>query len=479
MATMLFFDDWPVQTRHNVRRVMGKPQWIPGATLEDALTEGTWNFPFVWHDAQDGKWKALYGGALPMGDVLPNPPITHVLRSQALMYAESEDGYHWTRPDVSARATHVERPYPGALNIVYSVKEAIDGAPVFYDPVDPEGTGKLKYLFTREGRQGLAASHDGIAWHDVPGVEIGNYKLDSPITAFYNHHRDSYCISRRLHCGDRRVALFETKDWRKITHTELIMHPDPMDPPMMQIYGMPIYRYANIYVGLLWRLHCHPTEELAGIKGHGGPIDCSLAYSLDGWHFHRATHKAFIPTNPRGEHGGGCVYVGCMVVDEENGLIRFYSGGSKAEHFVDQTLTDAALMLHTLRLDGFFRLESYVMRGTVMTRTLMFEQGTGPDGRVDLRLNARAPHGQVRVRITDPQGHAIEGFDWDDCVPLIGDDLFWRPLWRSGRTLDELAKDARYHIEVELISAELYAIRGDLQLHYGFGHEHAPSRYMM
>jgi hypothetical protein len=302
---------------------------------------------------------------------------------------------------------------------------------------------------------------------------VGDYTLDSPITAYYNHHRDSYCMPRRLFGGDRRIALYETKDWRQFAEPELALWPTAQDPPMLQFYGMPVQRYEHLYIGLLWRLYCRPTDDLAGVKGRGGPIDCSLAYSLDGKHFQRATFDAFIPCNERGEHGGGAVYTGCFALDEDGGQVRFYSGGSKAEHFLDQTLSDAALMLHTMRLDGFFRFESYALRGHVMTRTLRF---TG-DG--DLRLNVRAPHGQIRVRITDPGGRSIPGYDHADCVPLVGDELFWTPVWTSGKRIADLDRDQRYHIEVDLVCGELYAIRGDFQLHYGGGQEGAQAVYLL
>jgi hypothetical protein len=475
MATILFFDDWAVQAAHNVRRVMGAPTWVPEGTLEDELTEGTYNFPFVWRDADDGTWKAIYGAALTLDGKEPVAGIHghHVPRAQALMYAESTDGVAWSTPDVRERATHAHRAIPGAPNTVYSVAGHLDGLPVFIDPKDADGTGALKYLYTQDGRQGMAASRDGIAWTDVDGVEVGDYAIDTPLTAYYNHHRDTYCMPRRLFQGDRRIAIFETPDWRTYSVPEMAVWPTAQDPPMVQFYGMPVYRYEHLYIGLLWRLFCRPTDDLAGVKGRGGPIDCTLAYSWDGKHFQRATYDAFIPCNERGEHGGGCVYVGSMITDQEAGRIRFYSGGSKAEHFLDQTLPDAALMLHTMRLDGFFRLESYALRGSVMTRTLKF---TG-DG--DLKINARAPFGEVRARITDPRGSTIPGFSFDECEPLIGDEIYWSPVWSSGKRVADLPRDVRYHIEIDLVAGELYAIRGDFQLHYGFGQDEAEAIYLL
>lgn len=461
MATILFFDDWSLCVMENVQRVMGKPCYVPEATLEDPLTEGTWNFPFVWFDREKNVWKAIYGAAIPGG---PRRPEGFLPRSQGLMLAESEDGVHWTIPDVSREIA--DGVHQHACNQVFGVEGHIDGAPVFLDPMDSDPTRRFKYLFSRDGKQGLAVSPDGVRWEIDSKVNIGDYTLDSPIAAFYNHHRGTYCISRRPHCGDRRIAFFETKDWQEILNSEIAIHPDPDDPYLIQFYGMPVYRYENIYVGLLWRLHCHPTKEIPA-KGNSGGIDCALTYSLDGWRFNRATHNAFIARNTRGEHGGGCIYTGTMVVCDSH--IRFYSGGSKAEHFVDQEITDAALMLHTLRLDGFFSLESQV-GGRIMTRALKF---MGPD----LRLNVRSPHGRVRVQITDDMGGALTGFSFEDCEAFSGDELFWSPQWKSGKSLKDLVGRDKCHIEIELLDAEIFAIRGDFEMNFGWGREGTPISY--
>jgi hypothetical protein len=219
-------------------------------------------------------------------------------------------------------------------------------------------------------------------------------------------------------------------------------------------------------------LYCRSEGDYSAVKGRGGPIDCSLAYSLDGKHFQRATYDAFIPRPELGEHGGGCLYTGCFAVDEDAGEIRFYSGGSKAEHFIDQTLNDAALMMHTLRMDGFFRYESYSLQGSVMTRRVVF---TGDSA---LRINARAPHGEVRVRILTTGGASVPGYDFSDCRPLVGDQVNWTPEWTSGKRVADLDRKTEYHIEVQIACGELYAIRGDFKLCYGFGHDKAAALYL-
>jgi len=44
-----------------------------------------------------------------------------------------------------------------------------------------------------------------------------------------------------------------------------------------------------------------------------------------------------------------------------------------------------------------------------------------------MRLNVRAPHGRVRVQITDELGVPLTGYTFEDCAPFQGDKLFWTP----------------------------------------------------
>ncbi len=155
-------------------------------------------------------------------------------------------------------------------------------------------------------------------------------------------------------------------------------------------------------------------------------------------------------------YGGGCIYVSSMAVDEDH-RIRLYSSASKTGHFQTTTVTDAALALHTLRLDGFVFLESYATTGYLATRPVRFH---GPD----LRLNVRAPYGRVRVQLTDSKGAALTGFAFEDSVPFTGDELFHRPTWKGEPALAQLGETPA-HIEIEITRGELYAIRGDLSIH--------------
>ncbi|MCX6992085.1 MAG: hypothetical protein NT011_02965 [Kiritimatiellaeota bacterium] len=463
MSTILFFDDWNLSSYANLVRKMGKPVWDREAVLEDETTEGTWNFPFVYFDHHHKKWKAVYGGVTGHnkyidcsrygGDVcymkdakLRTGPARGIYPAlnQSLLYAESEDGRHWYKPKLNNGKKGLQP------NEVLPVSK--NGGPVFYDPHEPSGR-KYKFVYSGEGSYlYLASSADCIHWEIN---KIGSTRQwDSPITAFYNANRQCYYIVTRALGPERKIYFYKTKDFREIEEPELVVHPDPEDPPLTEFYGMPVYAYENMYIGLLWRILPDPGEH--GCVKTFGPVDCALAYSYDGRGFNRAYHSAFIPVNDRGEHGGGGVYTGAMCVAPDH-TIRFYSGGSKAEHFQNQKLRDAGLILHTMRLDGFMYFETWSMTGILTTRCVRFT-GNG------LKLNVKAPYGAVRAQLADNFGKPYQGFSFKDCIPFTGDDLFHQPKWKNGKTPEILRAKRHVQIQVEITSGSLYAIRGDFEL---------------
>lgn len=156
---------------------------------------------------------------------------------------------------------------------------------------------------------------------------------------------------------------------------------------------------------------------------------------------------------PRGEEGGGCIYPNSKNVDD-NGNILIYSGSSRGEHYKDRDELAAALLVHKLRSDGFVYLESASYTGRLMTRCLHLAEP------IDLKLNARAPFGWVRVQLSDVNGQPLPGYTFGDCQAFRGDEYRWEPTWNA---VKEPIKEPVGRIEVELTNAELYAILGNFK----------------
>ena len=213
---------------------------------------------------------------------------------------------------------------------------------------------------------------------------------------------------------------------------------------------MPVVPYEGMYIGLLWMVHSDP-QEVRGDKRRG-PVDCQLAYSYNGWNFNRTFREPFIPLNEPGLPGCGSIYPSDICIDKDN-VIRIYSNHWKTEHhcYRDLRNDETGLMMHTLRLDGFMYLESRTSVGSIMTRCLRLDKP-------ELKINIQVPAGDASVQISDMDGVPLEGLTFDDCVPFTGDDLFWEPKWKSGKSIkDVLNKPIR--IEVRMYRGRLYAIR--------------------
>jgi hypothetical protein len=456
MQTLLFFDDWNLELHENIQRKLGKPHWVEEANVFDPGYVRSYFYPTVFWDEAIGRWRAFYI-AWPKGEAGEN---------RSLATSESEDGIHWQVPDLTKRF-----PEPGRLQVNQIFRAGMGTEPgnVYLDEreTDPERRYKLLYIpgsskvYTDQPDSNrLAVSADGYQWRAVEGVGWGDWISDAPNGIYYNQHRGSYVTPCRPAWGDRRVALIETRDWQHWSRPEVVVHPDPLDPPFLQFYGMPTFPYEGMYVGLLWAQHCDPLEIRGNNEKNTGSIDGQLTYSYDGWHFNRAFRDAFVPLTEPGQFGCGCVYPGSLCVDKTN-QIRIYSHGRRNEHQFtlngDKRNENASgLMLHTLRLDGFMYLETTSNWGRVITRPLLFQEP-------GLRLNIQAPVGDVAAQIPDQSGKAMEGLTFEDCVPFHGDDLFWEPQWKSGKTLrDVIGKPVR--VEVRMYKGRLYAMRGGFQI---------------
>ena len=310
-----------------------------------------------------------------------------------------------------------------------------------------------------KGYAPLYVSPDGLSWQHIEGAIWHPSGIDPAVSGFWNPIRDSYVIAARPKWGDRRISVYETKDWRSFSEPEVAIRTDAQDTPAAEVYGMPVFPYGNIFVGFLWIYQVPPLVE--GLeKSFHGKVYCQLAYSYNGLHFERALREQFLPNAEPGEFGYGCIYPSSMVLTED-GKIRIYSSASKGEHAQilarpDQrgsSLGEGAILTHELRLDGFSYLEPEGGPGSFTTRPCFF-QGE------NLTLNVHVPQGEVRVQITDPDGKPQEGYTYQDCIPFRGDDLFWKPKWKDNRSVSEFIEKV-VRLEVELFNGRIYSIRGD------------------
>jgi len=470
MQTWLFWDLWHIEHQDNIELCQGQPEWQSEATYEDPGVDYLGFWPTVYRDESCNLWRMLYFGS--------GFPLT-------LMGAESEDGIHW-------RPLKRDDIHPGgeklAANHLFTV-EAANGGPVYLDPARSDGRPFKFYCIQRGGpaaeraqldeksyfheivtgegvkpwvaAQLMASSADGLRWRIEDDVRWGRHPWhpDPPICCFFNHHLEQHTMLTRPGWGDRRIAVQTSPDARNWSGPELLMQPDPVDPPQVQFYGMPVVPYEGSYVGFLWVFHSSSADRLRRFNQLWGRIDSQLVYSFDGSHFQRGTRECFIPLNPPGLPGSGVIYPTCLV--EVDGELRIYSAATRDLHhqyahnqFIRKGgIPPASILLHTLRKDGFTYLSSAGNWARFISKPLALSKP-------ELRLNALAPHGEVRFQISDLESHPINGFTFDECVPFREDDcLDWLLRWRHTDLGRLLSRPVR--LEVLFRHARIYAFRGE------------------
>jgi hypothetical protein len=340
-------------------------------------------------------------------------------REMGLCYAESRDGIEWTKPNLQA----VE--FNGSKNHNIVMRD-VHGSGVFKDMRDDDPQRRYKVF----AMHGVAFSPDSIRWSDFvdcPEIEAAG---DTHNNAFWNSSLKRYVgITRLWGDGQRIVGRTESTDFVKWNKAVEVLRGNPAH----QTYAMPVFPYANVYLGLVMVLH---TET--------DTVDCELAWSPDSEHWERiCPGQALIPLGPDGEFDDGCVYAAAYPIVLDDEIRLYYSGGDD----VHMSWRRTGLGLARLRLDGFagLRPESSDSPAKVVTKSVLC---TGSR----LRVTADAAGGKVRV--------AVEGQDaltLESCKPITG-NVTGEPVTWSGGDLSAL-NGKRVRLTFAFDSATLYSFQ--------------------
>jgi len=374
---------------------------------------------------------------------------THSYASEAasyLCYATSEDGLVWDRPELDA--------VPGT-NIVLDSDRYTHGPSVLRDAAEVDPSRRYKLLMrprSASGIHGIVAmvSADGIHWRAQQDEPVIAAPSDSHIGLYRDRQTGLYRASCRARSADRRVWLCESADFREWTRPALIVEPDGDDSPQTQIYGMQMSPYGSYVLG--WLSMYRTREEDMGWSKMEGTMDCQLAYSRDGHCWHRGGRDSrLIPVGEPGawDAGGVIPSTAPVYLPEE---IRFYYSGMPWSHNHgqdDESLTEC-MGAASLRPDGFVGLRAGSGGGEILTRPFAAH---GPD----IRVNADARGGEIRIEVCDAAGQAIDGLGAEDCLPLTGDGVSQEVSWKREAAAGAMV---RRPIRLRILArrAELYSV---------------------
>jgi hypothetical protein len=184
--------------------------------------------------------------------------------------------------------------------------------------------------------------------------------------------------------------------------------------------------------------------------------ELNLAYSRDGFHWHRPDRRPFIPASRRDAWDRGYVQsVGGLCLVRGDRLWFYYTGfrgdaSRLSSHWLENGMYDrGSTGVAFLRRDGFVSLDAGPEGGSLTTRPVRFS------GR-HLFVNVDCPDGMLTVEVLDEDCHPIEPFTVERCTPLSTDSTLERVGWRDAPDLAALGgRPVRFRFHLK--AGSLYA----------------------
>ncbi len=440
VGRQLFIDDFLVEystlkrVYHSAQIHDASPVLWPETELELNRGHCPVAAPFndgAWYDPEDGLFKLWYQAGWFDGTAL----------------AVSSDGLNWQRPtyDVVSGTNAVMAHPPGYRR---------DGALVWRDPLAEEAARFKMFIYWRwpNHQTGhIYTSGDGIHWTDRgPTSECGDNT-----SFFYNPFRRKFVFSIRESWNQRARSYFEHADFQQVARwrqgepvrwarVDRLDRPDPFLGMRPQLYDLNATAYESIMLGAFAIFHGPENPDAAHLS-RPKINDLQLAYSRDGFHWHRPSRTPFIASSRQwGDWNYGYIHAAggvCLVMEDE---LWFYFGAFSGQGSVLKTgetgeayPQDNAMYaggqtgLAILRRDGFASMEADQQGGWLATRLVTFS------GKY-LFVNVDNAEGALWVEAVDEQGIVVEPFSRGNCQPIATNSTRVQVVWNKARDLSEL-----------------------------------------
>ena len=518
----LFFDNYAVEMTQSLTRRMHLPEKCPDNPLirQDRPWEVTayfrtgtvcvafdpderlykcWYCDYAWDYERYRSGKKKADGLMDVDDTVTWFGTT----DNRWLYAESEDGIHWVKPELDYREIDGRK-----TNICLGREDygQVHVASFFLDALESDPDKRFKAFHYRQrgpdprrsdhAAVSVAHSADGRVWTTsertvvvgqsgdrrfgdemviLPDPVTGQYILnarkrgmgdrlmfkDMPRHIEKNWERPQFLHEPLLICKRRVFVTNSNSLWEWPTLRTLLTPDNEEDNIDEQFYSLPIIRIGDLFIGFLNILHC--TDNTMNVQ---------LVYSRDGFHWERAERgRTFLDVGSADADPWEryLVEVGNTVVLGDD-AIRIYYGGSACHHdwwmvgeeegldMPDEPgVCKTALGLATLRPEGFFSMDSTVRPALLLTRVF-----TSDGSRLVVNVEC-GPKGYLDVELTDASDRAVEGYEREACDTFTGDSTRHIVTWRGKSHLprETLAGGARLRFYSRHCSLYSFRIAGD------------------
>lgn len=377
------------------------------------------------------------------------------LRSRAC-YAESADGLKWTKPELGI----VEHGGSKANNIF---GEQVCAIPSVIRVAYPESADRAWAVYSYGGEAGahVAFSADGLTWrwHEDPSYQK-LFGTSDVVNFFYDPMRGRYtCTYKTPNRRNRAVGVAVSTDgivWAKPVEGA-VFGADDLDPDATQVYGMPVFPYQGVYIGLPWIYHARLFKYGAYTipKMHEAQsdsartVDVQFAWSWDLINWTRPPERRpFIGLGPEDAFDSKMIYTARapVIVGDE---LYFYYGGFNRIHD-DFDGVKGAIGLATLRLDGFCSMRAGEDEGWLISRRERFRTPR-------VTVNAKtAPDGYVVAELLDRNNNVLPGFSRAECEAFTGDSVRAEIGWKT-KAFSPDQVDADKKVRFYIKNADLYS----------------------
>ena len=456
-AKRLFADDWVIERMDGLTRTLHPVKKHPKNPLLRA--EMPWEKPCVllygtvmydpnrtkdrfrmWYLCYTPKYNEDYSERLS--------------KTGRVAYAISQDGLNWERPKLGIHE------YEGSKENNIAIPGPWGVVSVHYDPRDSDPERRYKVQVRYNGHRAYF-SPDGIRWTERGRTDISAFDRS---TFHWHPVKEKWFASTK---NWYKIPDGEDQRGRGYAESDDFFHWGPVTYMCGTsresgeiVYGLEPFYYESMFLGL-WDRYRH--EPL-------GLLDVQLAVSHNGRSWERPSDRAWIPLTPlpkdfKRQKTAGSPHTGVDPFDPRVpwdyannaastlGPVRvgdelwMYYSGRTTDHRSRPHV--GAIGLGTLRLDGFFSLDAGGEPGRLVTRPIRLVND-------QLRINANASNGELRVAILDEKGEPIQPYTLDRCVPLTTDDVRHHVRWQGAANLQGV-EGKTVRLKFKLTGAELYA----------------------
>jgi len=370
----LFVDHFLIEHLDGAELRINQPHREDIAVKFDKPWEGGFSgYPTV---IQDGDIYRLYYRGLPI-------PGKDGTAAEVTCYAESDDGIHWRKPDLSL--FEVDGSKNNNIVLAQLAPFSHNFSP-FLDsrPAVPRDQRYKALAGTAESGLVAFASADGLEWRklsDKPVIVDTGWVFDSQNVAFWSSAEQCYvCYYRRAPEGIRAIARVTSEDFLHWSEPLQMTYSDSKSTkPTEHLYTnqtQPYFRSPHIYIATPKRFFpgkvTIPTDLAAELVEdpayRRSTSDSVLMTSRGGALYNRTFREGFIDPGPSPRDWiarGNALVCGVVPSRHDPRTMFLY----RMSHYAQPT---AHLARYTLRVDGFASLYAPFRGGTMVTRPLQF-----------------------------------------------------------------------------------------------------------